>query len=163
MTFIKNLKVIKMWHDLKKRSMIRREKGDNRKLKTGEDAGKLKKRVLIIDDESDIAYLTKKILEGKGYLTFTANSGAEGIKIAEKEKPDLILLDLKLPDIDGFELLNELKENEETKDIPVAIFSVVTEKEILEANINAKYDFYIEKPFKKDEFLSMVTAITNAL
>jgi len=81
------------------------------------------KKILFIEDESALQKTFKDILEKEGYEVIKALDGEVGLKLAEEKKPDLILLDLILPKIDGFEVLKGLKENEETKDIPVIIFT----------------------------------------
>lgn len=77
------------------------------------------KSVLIIDDEPAICEMYKIKLEQRGYKVFTAMGGTEGIEIAKKEKPNVILLDIIMPKINGFDVLKTLKETTESKDIPV--------------------------------------------
>lgn len=105
------------------------------------------KKILIIDDEEDFCYFAKKNLEAiSNYEIITANKGKKGIQIARKEKPDLILLDIMMPGIDGFEVLKRLKGNEKTQRIPVIMF---TAKDEDEAKIKASglyCEDYIVKP-----------------
>jgi DNA-binding response OmpR family regulator len=107
----------------------------------------MEKKILIIDDEKDFCYFVKKNLEAiSNYEIITANKGKKGIQIARKEKPDLILLDIMMPGIDGFEVLKRLKGNERTQRIPVIMF---TSKDEDEAKIKASglyCDDYIVKP-----------------
>lgn len=77
------------------------------------------KSILIIDDEPAICEMYKIKLEQRGYHVFTALSGSEGIELAQKEKPNVILLDIIMPKVNGFDVLKSLKENSETKAIPV--------------------------------------------
>jgi CheY-like chemotaxis protein len=77
------------------------------------------KSVLIIDDEPAICDMYKIKLEQRGYKVFTALGGPEGIEIAKKEKPNIILLDIIMPKVNGFDVLKTLKETAETKAIPV--------------------------------------------
>ena len=81
------------------------------------------KKILFIEDESALQKTFKDILEKEGYEVIKALDGEVGLKLAEEKEPDLILLDLILPKINGFEVLKGLKENEKTKDIPVIILT----------------------------------------
>jgi len=105
------------------------------------------KKILIIDDEEDFCYFAKKNLEAvSNYEIIIANKGKKGIQIARKEKPDLILLDIMMPGIDGFEVLKRLKGNEKTQNIPVIM---LTAKDEDEAKIKASglyCEDYIVKP-----------------
>jgi DNA-binding response OmpR family regulator len=107
----------------------------------------MEKKILIIDDEKDFCYFVKKNLEAiSNYEIITANKGKKGIQIARKEKPDLILLDIMMPGIDGFEVLKRLKGNKKTQRIPIIMF---TSKDEDEAKIKASglyCDDYIVKP-----------------
>jgi len=82
-----------------------------------------KNKILIIDDENDFADIMKKRLEAFGYEVSSAFSGIEGLKKAEKNIPDLILLDIIMPHMDGFAVLSKLKDNAKTQDIPVVMLT----------------------------------------
>lgn len=84
----------------------------------------MKKKILLADDEPDIVAVFRKILETNDYQVITARDGIEGLKKAVEEKPDLILLDIKMPNKDGLTTLRELKQNELTKSIPVVMLTV---------------------------------------
>ncbi len=81
------------------------------------------KKILFIEDESALQKALEDILKQEGYKMISALNGEAGIRLAESEKPNLILLDLILPKMHGFEVLKELKENSKTKDIPVIILT----------------------------------------
>lgn len=81
------------------------------------------KKILFIEDESTLQKTFGKLLRQEGYKMFSALDGESGFKIAKIQKPDLILLDLILPKMNGFEVLDSLKSNEETKEIPVIILT----------------------------------------
>ena len=83
----------------------------------------MSKKILFVEDEPNLQKAVGEILKQEGYVVFGALDGAEGLEIAKKEKPDLILLDLILPKKDGFEVLKELKADEKMKDIPVIILT----------------------------------------
>jgi len=107
----------------------------------------MEKTILIIDDEEDFCYFVKKNLEAiSNYEVITATKGKKGIQIARKKKPDLILLDIMMPGIDGLEVLKRLKKNENTQNIPVIM---LTAKDEDESKIKALGSFcvdYIVKP-----------------
>ena len=84
----------------------------------------MKKKILLADDEPDIAAVFRTILETNDYQVITASDGIEGIKKAVEENPDLILLDVKMPNKDGLTTLRELKQIESTKNIPVVMLTV---------------------------------------
>jgi len=81
------------------------------------------KKILFIEDEPNLQKAIGEILKQEGYEIFGAFDGAQGIELAKKEKPDMILLDLILPKKDGFEVLKEIKADEEIKDTPVIILT----------------------------------------
>ncbi|MDR0858992.1 MAG: diguanylate cyclase [Oscillospiraceae bacterium] len=103
--------------------------------------------VLAVDDETTNLILLNVILS-PDYTVLTAKSGAEALRRAEKDKPDLILLDIILPDINGFEVLSRLKESPETRDIPVIIITGLTEENDEERGFFLGAVDYITKPFK---------------
>jgi two-component system, cell cycle response regulator DivK len=81
------------------------------------------KKVLVIEDESDLRKFSSWVLEAEGYLVLQAADGETGIKIARQEHPDLVLLDIRLPDRYGWSILEEIKASQHLKDIPVVIFT----------------------------------------
>jgi sigma-B regulation protein RsbU (phosphoserine phosphatase) len=86
----------------------------------------MKEKILVINDDDTIRELTQLILQARGYETFEANSGATGIEQADRNKPDLILLDIMMPEMDGYETCQKLKASSLTMDIPVLFFSSLT-------------------------------------
>jgi CheY-like chemotaxis protein len=81
-------------------------------------------KILIVDDEPDLLELLKTTLLGNGYDVVTANDGLQGLEQVGNESPDLILLDIKMPRMDGYTMLRELKKSEKTKHIPVIMLTV---------------------------------------
>ena len=107
----------------------------------------MEKTILIIDDEEDFCYFVKKNLEAiSNYEVITATKGKKGIQIARKKKPDLILLDIMMPGIDGLEVLKRLKKNENTQNIPVIMLTVKDEDESKIKALGSFCDDYIVKP-----------------
>ncbi|KPK99198.1 MAG: hypothetical protein AMJ95_00115 [Omnitrophica WOR_2 bacterium SM23_72] len=115
-----------------------------------------KSRILVIDDEVEVVDLLKKRLEKAGYQVVTATDGPQGFKVAVDEKPDLILLDIIMPDVDGLTVLRQLKAQESTSNIPVVMVSAKSMTDsIFEARKYGATD-YIIKPFQWDELLKFV-------
>jgi PAS domain S-box-containing protein len=114
------------------------------------------KQILVVEDESDIAELVRYHLEGSGYRVAIAARGEEALAKAHQEKPDLITLDIRLPDIDGFEVLQRLKSDRETADIPVVILSIVPDKG---DGFRLGAVDYLTKPVDEGRLLSAVGAI----
>jgi PAS domain S-box-containing protein len=114
------------------------------------------KRILVVEDEPDIAELIRYHLEGNGYRATTATRGEEALAKAHQEKPDLITLDILLPDMDGFEVLQRLKSDEETADIPVVILSIVPDRG---DGFRLGAVDYVTKPIDEGRLLSAIGAI----
>lgn len=114
----------------------------------------MKKKVLIVDDEVDFANLLRIRLENTGYIVIAAHSGEDAIALAEKDKPNLILLDIMMPGIDGYETLKRLKENSNTKDIPVIMISCMRKEE--GKSDPKKIESYIVKPYEKENLLQSI-------
>ncbi len=109
------------------------------------------KKVLIIDDEPEILLILKFRISNWGYDPITASSGKEGIEIALKENPDLILLDVMMPGMDGFEVLKKLKTTEKTKNVPVIMVTVAAAKSDIEKGISLGASYYLAKPYDAQE------------
>ena len=81
------------------------------------------KKILIVEDDQMICSMYKTKFEADGFACLTANNGADGLAMAKKEKPDLVMLDVILPQLDGFSVLKEIKANSQTKSIPVIMLT----------------------------------------
>ena len=116
--------------------------------------------MLVVDDEKDIVFVLKSALDGSGYITDSAADGLEALKKVASFKPDLIILDIMMPVLDGYSVNLRLRENPETAGIPVVI---VTGKghmqEFLKAREGVSVAAYLEKPFKVATLLSTVNEI----
>ena len=107
--------------------------------------------------------MTRLILESGGYEVIPADSGEEALRRAARDRPDLILLDINMPGMDGWETLKVLKVDEETRGIPVAMFSIKLElRDKLQGLKHGAFD-YITKPFSYDEILERVRRIFEKL
>lgn len=115
-------------------------------------------KVLYIEDEADLIDLVTLLLERSGnHKVFSTNQGEEGVKLAKAHKPDVILLDLMMPKMDGWEVYRQIREDEETKSIPIVIVTAKAQDidKVLGLEI-AKADGYITKPFNPDELYSII-------
>lgn len=112
------------------------------------------KTILICDDDKGILEVSKTVLESSGYKVETLTSFDNFFNIVRKEKPDLLLIDLWMPKIEGDEVVKKLKQNKKTKSIPVIIFSA--SKDISRISKESGADNHLCKPFDIDELLSIV-------
>ena len=118
-----------------------------------------KKKILLIDDEPDITELIQFHLEQKEYIVKTASDGIKGIKIAREFMPDLILLDVMMPEMDGIEVCQLLKEDSKTKNILICFLSARSEDYSQIAGLDAGADDYVTKPIKPKVLLSRIKAL----
>ncbi len=105
-----------------------------------------RKKILVVDDEKDILEFLSYNLKREGAKVYTASNGREAIEIARKKKPDLILLDVMMPEMDGMETCLQLREGIETKDILIAFLTARSEDYSQIAGFDAGADDYITKP-----------------
>lgn len=118
------------------------------------------KLILCIEDEPEMIDLIRVILTRRGFEIRGANGGKEGIEIIRKEHPDLVLLDLMMPEMDGWEVYQQMKADETTKNIPVIVVTARAQsiEKVLGLHI-AKVDDYIVKPFSPQELLTSVEKV----
>jgi len=107
-----------------------------------------KKKILLADDEEDIKTVIKLYLESKGYDVVTSYDGLDTLDKVKAEKPDLILLDIMMPVINGFEVCKQLKADENTSHIPIVMLSAASHADSVERAIDAGAVDYIMKPFE---------------
>ncbi len=119
-----------------------------------------KKRILCIEDEAEMIELTRLVLEREGFEVLGAVGGSRGLEAIQREKPDLVLLDLMMPDIDGWEVYRRMKANDELADIPVIIVTAKAQSidKVLGLQV-AKVDDYITKPFGPKELLESINRV----
>jgi two-component system response regulator VicR len=122
-----------------------------------------KKRILVIEDEAEMIDLTRIVLEREGYEVIGAVGGSRGLELIKSEKPDLILLDLMMPDIGGWEVYRQMKADEELANIPVVVVTAKAQSidKVLGLQV-AKVDDYITKPFGPKELLSSINRILRS-
>jgi DNA-binding response OmpR family regulator len=113
-------------------------------------------KILAVDDELDIVLIVKTALQSAGYEVETANNGADALALAKSSQPDLILLDVMMPGMTGFEVLRKLKECDDTARIPVIMLTGVSERSKIVEAIGAGTSYYLIKPFDFDDLIDKV-------
>ena len=121
-----------------------------------------KKKVVCIEDEPEMIDLVKLILGRKGFDLIGAMGGREGLEAVRRVRPDLVLLDLMMPDMDGWEVYQQMKADEELSNIPVIVVTAKAQSidKVLGLHI-AKVDDYVTKPFGPQELLQSVERVLN--
>ena len=112
------------------------------------------KRILVVEDNETNMYITCFILRKNNYEVIEARNGEQGIELAIKEKPDLIIMDIDLPDIDGLEATKRIKESEEAGGIPIVAFTSYAMTGDREKALNAGCTGYLEKPINPETFIA---------
>lgn len=112
--------------------------------------------VLIVDDDEALAEVLSRRLQQQGFATITADSGREGLAKARSEHPALIVLDLRLPDIDGFAICEELADSTDTCAIPVIILSGMEQPDILRRCRAAGCFYFVRKPYDPNALLTLI-------
>ncbi|MCM2325269.1 MAG: response regulator [Candidatus Woesearchaeota archaeon] len=115
------------------------------------------RKILIIEDEKHISNLLKFILEKKGFIIEQAFLGEEGLEKIDSFHPDLILLDVMMPKMDGFEVLENMSNIEKAKGIPVIMLSSAAQLRDKEKGLSVGATEYMTKPFDKDKLLGLIT------
>ncbi len=123
----------------------------------------MKKRIVVIEDDQAILDLVIYNLQKNGFLTQGFTNGYDGLNFLLKNPSDLLILDLMLPDIDGFELCKELKNQEKTKSLPIIILTAKTEEADRILGLELGADDYIIKPFSPRELVARVKAVLRRL
>lgn len=108
-------------------------------------------KILLVEDEKNIILGVKTCLEVANYDVLVVEDGEKAIETAVNEKPDLILLDLMLPKLDGYAVCRELKSREETKNIPIVVLTAKVEEESRKRAMEVGADSYMTKPFRPEE------------
>ncbi len=119
----------------------------------------MSKKVLIVDDEPGVVKMVRYLLEKNSFVVVSANEGEEGVKLAAQEKPDLILMDIMMPVIDGNEATRRLKENEATRQIPIIMLSALGQEGDVAKSLELGAMDYIVKPFHPQELMDRVKKI----
>lgn len=118
-----------------------------------------KKKILIVEDEADVASVLAMLLETEGYETILAKDGPAALDKARSEKPDLILLDIMLPKIDGFKVARMLKFDENFRHIPIIMLTAKVQEKDKRTGIETGADAYVTKPFDNSVLLQRISDI----
>lgn len=118
-----------------------------------------KKTIMVVDDNPDIITIVKTILEGRGYTVFSASSGPELLNMLPDHKPDLIILDIMMPEMDGLEVLTRLKGKTESATIPVILLTAKVQYEDVLGGYKLGADYYITKPFTSTQLVNGINLL----
>lgn len=119
------------------------------------------KRLLMVDDEPEILRLVESRLKANGYEVLTALDGLTALEIAKKEKPDLIILDLMLPKMDGYKVCGLLKKDSRYSKIPIILFTARAQEEDKKLGEEVRADAYIVKPFEPIALLETIQKLLD--
>jgi DNA-binding response OmpR family regulator len=119
------------------------------------------KKILIVDDEPNIVMSLEYIFKKENFEVFIARDGAEAIEIVENSIPDIILLDIMMPNVDGYQVLNYLKESEILRKIKVIFLSAKNKSSDIELGLQLGADKYISKPFSVKNLVKEVKELLN--
>ena len=113
-------------------------------------------KILVAEDDADIRLMMRMLLGMKGYRVVEARDGQETVDVAKQERPDLILVDLSLPKIDGWEMIRRMQEDDATKDIPIIVVSARRPQDEAARAAMAQVAAYISKPFDPEALMTLV-------
>ena len=121
-----------------------------------------KKEILIIDDSATNVFLIESVLTENGYNTMSATNAKDAMKLMEKKTPNLILLDLLMPQISGFDLIRTFKQNNNLSHIPIIAVSAITDEEKISEIISLGAIFFLNKPIIINELLDKIQEVFSA-
>lgn len=116
----------------------------------------VKRKILIVDDEPDMVENTRLFLDHKGHEVLSAFDGEEGLRIARQERPDIILLDVMMPKINGYQVCRELKGDAETKSIPIIMLTAKAQESDKSWGKEVGADNYVTKPFEMNDLIQKI-------
>ena len=118
-----------------------------------------KKTIMVVDDNADMVTVTKTILEARGYSVIAANSAEELFNRLEEQRPDLILLDIMMPQMDGLLALRQLRGNPDTSSIPVMLVTAKVRYQDILAGYQQGADYYLTKPFTSSQLVNGINIL----
>jgi two-component system alkaline phosphatase synthesis response regulator PhoP len=121
------------------------------------------KKILIVEDEAEIAQLVKLYLDKDGFRTATANTGVEGLKLIKTDRPDMVILDLMLPEMDGLEICKKIRNAPDTALLPVLMLTAKAEESDTIIGLELGADDYVTKPFSPKVLVTRVKALFRRL
>ncbi len=123
--------------------------------------GPRKKRILVCDDDPVILRLLQVNLELEGFDVLSANNGSEAVEVAIAEDPDLVILDIMMPKMDGYEACEKIKENDRTKDTPIIFLSAKAQLADIERGTASGVSEYLTKPFDPSELVALINRLAR--
>jgi DNA-binding response OmpR family regulator len=120
------------------------------------------KRILVVDDDENILNLERTILEQKGFDVTGASGGAEALRLLAEKTFDLVLLDVMMPEVDGFTVCRKIKENDRLKDLPVIFLTAKGGGDALAEGFESGAVMYINKPFTANKLLTIVNTMLES-
>ncbi|HEY5675077.1 MAG TPA: response regulator [Malonomonas sp.] len=121
----------------------------------------MQKKILIVEDEESLLKLESILLTTKGYLVQGVTTGLAALEAMDEELPDLVLLDVMLPKMDGFEVCSRIKQNPETRHIPIILLTAKKTPEDVARGKEVGADHYITKPFKSAMVMDIIESLIN--
>lgn len=118
-----------------------------------------KNKILLIEDEPDQIEMIRMRLEANGFSVISAQDGAQGLRKASEEKPDLIILDVVMPHMDGFQVCNSLQQGEATKSIPILILTASGRKDVEDKCLDCGAKCVLKKPYDSKELMSKINSL----
>ena len=119
------------------------------------------KKILIVDDEPNILMYLDFLMRKEGYTVFVARDGAEAIKIIDEDNPQIVVLDIMMPNVDGYEVCQYIKNDESRKATKVIFLSAKSKKEDIDKGYEMGADLYLTKPFSTRELVKEVKTLTQ--
>ena len=117
------------------------------------------RKILIVEDDIEFRIMLKKQLRNRGFEILLANGGVMAMKIAKEEEPDLILMDISMPILNGFSTCTLLKNDEKTKEIPILVVSGLGETEVKSKLNEWEFDGFVPKPIDRNELMTKISRI----
>lgn len=122
----------------------------------------MKRKILIVEDEESLLKLATILISSQGHEVIAVSSGTEALKVLARESVDLVLLDVMLPELDGFEVCRRIKQTPETELVPVVMLTAKKNQADLDLGDEVGADWYITKPFKSANVIETVERFLNA-
>lgn len=118
-------------------------------------------KILIVDDEPNIVLSLDYLVRKKGFTPFIARNGSEALAIAEKEKPNMVVLDIMMPDIDGYEVCKQIKANASLEHTKIIFLSAKSRQEDIDKGLAMGADQYVTKPFSTKQIMQEIINLLN--
>jgi CheY-like chemotaxis protein len=118
-----------------------------------------KRKILAVDDESDVLLIIKTALMSEGFEVVTASNGPDALALASDHIPDLIILDVMMPEMNGFEVLQHLREGPSTRSVPVIMLTGISDKNKIREALDSGIEYYVVKPFEFHDLMSKVKIV----